>query len=102
VQHVKRRRSPRVPVINDRELPAGVRDIGLGGFSLETPISLPRGSVHDFGLSMNSGGAVVLRGRVAHSRRELRPNGGHTYVTGVVFIEDVTDRADLFERPIAS
>lgn len=102
MQHVKRRRSPRVPVVNDTQLPAGLRDIGLGGFSIETPISLPRGSVHDFGLSMGGGGAVVLRGRVVHSRRELKSGGGHAYLTGVAFLEDVTDHTDLITQPIAS
>jgi hypothetical protein len=102
VEHVKRRRSPRVRVGSHAQLPASLRDVGLGGFSLETPTPLPRGSVHDFGLAMKDGSAVVLRARVVHSHRELRPMGGHVYVTGVKFLEDVTGRTDLFEHPVAS
>ena len=88
-----RRRSVRVPVLNHRSLPAALRDVGLGGFSLELPEPLPIDSIHDFDLKIGTGSRVVLRARVAYSLPEHLADGRDVYVTGVEFVDDMTSEA---------
>ncbi|HUF46544.1 MAG TPA: PilZ domain-containing protein [Vicinamibacterales bacterium] len=90
---VDRRRSPRVPVADHQFLPAIVRDVSLGGLSIELPEPLPQGSIHDFDLRVGDRSRVVLRARVAHTTTELRATGPDVFVTGLEFIEDVTEDA---------
>jgi hypothetical protein len=71
-------------------LPPGIVDVGLGGLSVALPFVLPRGSVHDVGLTLSNGADVVLRVRVAHRRRESRPDGEEVFVTGFEFLADLT------------
>lgn len=99
---VERRRSPRVTVADHPELPAGIVDVGLGGLSVALPYGLAMGSVHDIGLTLTSGADIVLRVRVAHRRRESRPDGPDVFVTGLEFLADVTDQASLGMVRIAS
>lgn len=93
MSNVERRRSPRVTVGNHPDLPAGLVDVSLGGLSVALPYVLPCGSIHDVGLTLSSGEAIVLRVRVAHRRREPRPNGLDVFVTGFEFLADVSDLA---------
>jgi hypothetical protein len=92
VNRQERRRSPRVPVRGHQQLPRALRDVSLGGFSLETTTVLPRNSVQDFRLRYPDGSSLVLRARVVHSRREARPRGGHVCITGVAFLGEVAAR----------
>jgi len=84
-----RRRSPRVAVTDHQHLPAALRDVSLGGFSLELPEALGIGTVHDFELRVGPQSRIVLRGRVAHIEPESR--GPRTvWVTGLQFLADLT------------
>jgi hypothetical protein len=102
VSNPERRRSPRVSVANHPDLPAGLVDVSLGGLSVALPYVLPHGSVHDVGLKLSNGDDVVLRVRVAHRRREPRPDGLDVFVTGFEFLADVTGQASLNALRIAS
>ena len=90
-----RRRSPRVPVTNRRDLPAGLRDVGLGGFSLELAEMLPIGTVRDFELKTGRRQRLSLRARVAHAVPERKADGQLVFVTGLEFLADVTPSASL-------
>mgnify|MGYP003579823389 CR=1 FL=1 len=90
----ERRRSPRVAALNNPALPSDIVDVGLGGLSVALPFVLRTGSVHDIGLTLPNGD-VVLRVRVAHRRREMRPGRADVYVTGFEFLADVTDQPSL-------
>jgi hypothetical protein len=92
---IERRRSPRIEILDRlqghivaRDAPVTVRNIGLGGMSIEAPAPFAAGSAHEFSLTIGDGSAVLLRGRVLYSRETSRPDGSPVYVTGIVFIDD--------------
>jgi len=102
VERLERRRSQRVPATSPARLPIGLRDVSLGGFAVETKRLLPINSVQEFRLAYPDGRAVILRARVAYSRREPGSHGSPICVTGAEFLEDVTARQAPVARPLAS
>jgi len=102
VERLERRRSPRVPATNPARLPIGLRDVSLSGFAIETKKLLPINSVQEFRLAYPDGRSVILRARVAYSRRESGSQGSPIYVTGAEFLADVTARRSPVARPLAS
>jgi hypothetical protein len=94
-----RRRSPRIEILGRLhghtvafDVPVAVREISLGGMTVETGIALGEGAVHEFLLTLGDGSVVQLTGRVLHSRREPGSNDGPvSYVSGIRFIEDEPD-----------
>jgi hypothetical protein len=98
---IERRRSLRVPVTSGSGLPTSVRDVSLGGLSIELPDRVPVGSIRDFAFKL-AGEEVVLRVRVAHVRRESTPDGGTVFVVGVAFLADVSDQTSLQPLRLAS
>jgi hypothetical protein len=91
-----------VPVANHRGLPAAIRDISLGGLSMELAEEVAVDSVHDFGFTLGNGTEIVLRARVAHTRREARLQGRPVFVTGVQFLADVSGQASGRPLQLAS
>ena len=89
----ERRETPRIDVlgrldghIETVDLTVRVREIGLGGFSVESPCGFPVDAEHDFRLRLSSGGAVTVRARAVHTYR--RPDGGDApYITGFLFVQ---------------
>lgn len=66
-----------------------VREISLGGLSVEAPLKFPAGAVHEFRLTLGDGSQVIVRGRVAHCRPYTdEATGAATYITGFEFLED--------------
>jgi PilZ domain len=65
--------------------PVKIRDIGFGGFALETSVPLKVGSVLDFRFTSKDGSSFVLKAAVAHSRRVSSPIGPVAYVSGLEF-----------------
>jgi len=98
---IERRRSPRVPVTSRSGLPTSVRDVSLGGLSIELPHAVPVGSVRDFARTL-AGAEIVLRARVAYVRHESKPGGGTVFVAGVAFLADVSDQTSLHPLRLAS
>ena len=98
---IERRRSARVAVANHQGWPTRVRDISLGGLSLELPTKVPVGSIRDFAFTYD-GAEIVLRARVAHVHRESKPGAGTVFVVGVAFLADVSDQALLQPIRVAS
>jgi hypothetical protein len=91
-----------VAVSNHSDLPAGVVDVSLGGLSVALPFVLLKDSIHDVGLTLSNGDDVILRVRVAHRRREPRPDGLDVFVTGLEFLADVTGQASRGAVRVAS
>ena len=89
-----RRRSPRLELLNrihghitSLDTPVVVREISLGGMSLQTVSVLPVGSMHEFRLTLGDGSTVLLRGRVLRSTRA--GTGESTfYISGIQFVDD--------------
>jgi len=83
-----------------------VREISLGGLSVEAPLRFPAGAVHEFRLTLGDGSKVIVRGRVAHSRPCKDAASGREYfLTGFEFLEDQPEATpeieDLVEKVTA-
>jgi hypothetical protein len=65
-----------------------VRDMSLGGMSIETAFPFPDGATHEFSLTLGDGSTVVLRGRAVRSRTATGEDGSVRYITGIQFVED--------------
>ena len=91
-----RRRAPRIEILGRIQgqvlvpvpVEVTVREISLGGLSMVSPVMLPVGAIHEFGLTLGDESTVVLHGRVVYSRPEAARDGSPTFVTGVQFVED--------------
>ena len=100
---VDRRRSARVEVLGriqgqvvSLDVPVLVREISLGGMSVETPEAFPVGSVNVFMLTLGDGAGIDVAGRVVYSRPSSDAHR-RFYVSGVQFI-DQTDSSS--ETPV--
>lgn len=88
----ERRRHPRFAVheklvgrLLDQDLPVRVRDIGLGGCSLETATPLAEGIEHEVRFDSGDRWSTVLRARVANSRPSCADDGSPLFVAGCAF-----------------
>jgi len=90
-------------VVQDR--PVIVREIGLGGFSIEAPLPFAIGSVHEFEFGIDGTPPVRLTGRTAHCRRLPGAADVAYYIAGFAFADqsDVATAAveELFDRVAA-
>lgn len=62
-----------------------VRDIGLGGFSIETMEPLPAGVEHRVRFVSHDDWSTVLAARVANCRPSCADDGSPLYVAGCAF-----------------
>jgi hypothetical protein len=67
------------------DLPVRVRDVGLGGFSVETVDPLPTGVVHDVEFIAHDDWTTMVRARSLHCRPTIAPDGTPRYSTGFAF-----------------
>jgi hypothetical protein len=88
----ERRRSPRFEVLGrvlgtlvSVDLPVRVRDVGLGGFSVETVEPLDTGVVHPVRFTAMDDWSAVLPATSLHCRPSVAPDGTPRYVTGFAF-----------------
>ena len=98
-----RRRSARVEVLGkirgqvvSLDVSVLVREISLGGMSIETPTAFTVGSACDFFLTLGDGAGVELLGKVVYSRATIE-DGRTFYVSGIQFL-DQDERAP--ETPV--
>lgn len=82
-----RRRSPRVEIPTRRDVPLKVRDISLGGCSVESAVPFAANAVHSLTLEVGDGSLLVIRAKVAHTRRDTTADGRVVYVTGLEFAD---------------
>jgi len=92
----ERRRSARIEILNRIhghvtafDVFVTVRDISLGGMSVETAFSFPEGVVHEFRLTMGDQPQAIIHGRVLRCREHTRSDGGRIYLSGIEFIDQV-------------
>ena len=95
----ERRRAPRVDLVGQLrgelvsvELPIVVREISLGGMSIETSQAFDVDSRHSFVLTLGDGAGVFVIGRVAYSRRIDGPQGA-VFISGIQFLDDDESQA---------
>ena len=88
-----RRRSTRVEVVGQiqgevvsLDVPVRVREISLGGMSVETPRAFDVGAVSHFVLTLGDGASVEVAGKIVYSRAaDTADTLG--YVTGIQFVD---------------
>ena len=104
----ERRRSPRMEMLGrvhgqavSLDVPLTVREISLGGMSVEAPVPFPIDAIHEFRLTLGDGSTVLLRARVVYCK-PARAAHGPSYVCGMHFVDDepVTGQSvtDFIER----
>ena len=99
----ERRRHPRFPASNRlvgtllaQNLPVRIRDIGAGGFSVETMEPVKTGSTEPVRFIASDDWSAVLDARSLHCRPSVSPDGLPLFVTGYAFVNSGTaDRAVL-------
>jgi hypothetical protein len=97
---VERRRYPRFGTAGrlaghliDQDLPVRVRDIGLGGFSIETMEPLATGVEHRVRFVSHDDWSTVLAARVSNCRPSCADDGSPLYVAGCAFSAE--DRPEI-------
>ena len=94
-----RRRSTRVEVLGkihgqvvSLDVPLEVREISLGGMSIETPKAFTVGAIESFLLTLGDGAGVEVHGRVVYSSAASAEKPD-VFVTGIQFVDDdkITD-----------
>jgi hypothetical protein len=90
----ERRRAPRVDLVGQirgelvsMSLPIRVREISIGGLSMETTEPFTVNSRHEFMLTLGDGAGVFVLGRVAYCRAEDRPDG-KVFISGIQFLDE--------------
>lgn len=106
-QTTDRRRSPRVALMGrvhgkliPADVPVHLREISLGGMSLESPEGFETGSVLSFVLTLGDGAGVLVAGRIVYSRL-IDGSDPATYVSGLEFVDDDSEEgsvSDLVEK----
>lgn len=92
-----RRRSTRVEVLGriqgqvvSLDVPVLVREISLGGMSVETPRAFTVAGIQSFLLTLGDGAGIEVHGRVVYSRPS-GAGGPDFFVSGIQFV-DVDDQ----------
>jgi hypothetical protein len=90
-----RRRSPRIEIMGrlqgraiSLDVPVLVREISLGGMSIESALVFDVGDVHEFLLTLGDESQVPLRARVMRSQEETTPEGKTIFATGLQFVDE--------------
>lgn len=78
------------------DLPVRVRDVGLGGFSVETVEPLEAGDVHAVRFTAIDDWTAVLPAQILHCHPSVAADGSPRYVTGFAFVtEQLRDTATI-------
>jgi len=99
------RRAPRLELmerlhghLTSLDIEVSVREISLGGLSIQAPLQFPTGAIHEFRLTLGDGSKVMVRGRVAHSAPCVdETTGVRGFVTGFEFLDDQPQSAPAFD-----
>jgi len=92
---LERRRYPRFGAsgklaghLIDQDLPVRVRDVGLGGFSIETMAPLEPGTLHRVRFISRDDWSTILPARLSNCRPSCADDGSPLYVSGFAFSAD--------------
>ena len=91
----ERRETPRVLALGRLighvpgiHVPVRIRELSMGGFSVESARTFEVDDVHDVSLSLRDSKPVTLRSRVVYCRPDITPNGATVHVTGFALLDD--------------
>jgi len=95
---IERRATPRLEVLEQLHgqlVPLGVpflmRELGAGGFSVESIVRFPLGARHRFRFTTADNVEVILEATVMHSGPSGPVDDGTSYMTGFAFVHDAAD-----------
>ena len=99
-----RRRTPRFEVMGDLDVtldggqvPVRLRDIGLGGFGLESACGFPARARYRARFTGSEGLDVTILAEAVHSRRTGSDKEGERWMTGFTYVIDDTSAGDAVE-----
>lgn len=102
----ERRRNPRIDVLGQVHVrivtspaPATLREISLGGFSIETTMPFPPGPLQDFHFSLDDGAELRVRAKSVHCALVSVAAGLPMHISGFEFIQRdarVRDEVEAF------
>jgi hypothetical protein len=85
----------------EHDLPVRVRDIGFGGFSIETMTPLEAGAEHHVRFVARDDWSTVLPARIANCRPSCAEDGSPLFVAGFAFVaEEAPDTRKTVETLI--
>ena len=101
----ERRRNPRIDVLGQVHVqivtcpaPASLREISLGGFSIETTTPFAPGQRHDFHFTLDDGSELQVRATSVHCSLVRVVSGLSMHLSGFEFIQrDAAVRDDVEE-----
>lgn len=101
-RHAERRSTPRFPAqdalvgyLTSEDLPVRIRDLGLGGFSIETIEPLEAGIVHDVRFIANDDWTTTLKARAVYCKPSVATDGLPRFATGFSFIDAAASRPSV-------
>jgi hypothetical protein len=90
-----RRKGPRIEVLGQLhgqlvpiEIPILLRNLGAGGFAIESSVPFAPRAVHRFRFTTVSGVAVVVTAEVRHTQTIVVPDGSTRHRTGLAFVHE--------------
>lgn len=96
-----RRRSPRVDLVGRVQgqavavdVPIRVREISLGGMSIETTTPFTEGTKHLFVLTLGDGAGVEVLGHVVYCRDVAPAQGLPLFISGLQFVDSDISEPD--------
>src|SRR5688572_12904839 len=103
----ERRRTPRIDVLGQVHVhilscpaPASLREISLGGFSIESTMAFPPGLVHQFRFALEDGSETHVSATSVHCAISSSVRGTPVHVTGFEFIQRERHVRDTVEELI--
>ena len=91
----ERRFAPRLDVLDQLHghlvkinVPLIVRELGAGGFSVESPVPFPPGARHRFRFTLAGGGEVIVEAVGVHTRSTGAIGGTDRHISGFAFCLD--------------
>ena len=92
--HTDRRRAPRAQILGrlhgqlvTLDAPVELRELSLGGMSIESEIPFPIDAIHQFDLVLGDGARVSVVAQARHSRL-IASGTSPRYLTGFEFLDD--------------
>jgi hypothetical protein len=102
---INRRRTTRYEVrerlvayLLKEQLPVRVRDLGTGGFAIETVEPLPVARTYHVRFTATDNTSAVLPAQALHSRPSCSADGAPCFVTGFSFLDGQIGQADRIIR----
>ena len=79
-------------------VPISVRELGPGGFSIESPVPFPPGSRHQFRFITSQDEVILVEAAAVHTRPAAPAGEASRYISGFAFCHLEPETADGVDR----